>query len=47
MVPAALFGGRYTFGQVTGHIETNAWVIEQFLPGRLRLAGREVTGAAG
>ena len=35
MVWAALFGGSYTFAERTGHIETNAWTIEQFLPGEL------------
>lgn len=44
MVWVALFGGRYTFAQVTGHITTNAWVIEQFLPGALRLDGNQVLG---
>jgi RNA 3'-terminal phosphate cyclase len=47
MVPAALFGGQYSFAQHTGHIETNAWVIDQFLPGRLRLVERQVVGAPG
>jgi RNA 3'-terminal phosphate cyclase (ATP) len=44
MVWTALFGGRYTFAEVTGHIATNAWVIEQFLPGALRLEGMSVRG---
>ena len=44
MLWAALFGGSYTFAQMTGHIATNAWVIEQFLPGALRLEGNRVLG---
>ena len=44
MVWVALFGGRYTFAEVTGHIATNAWVIDQFLPGALRLEGTSVRG---
>ena len=44
MVWAALFGGAYTFAERTGHIETNAWTIEQFLPGALRLDGHKVIG---
>lgn len=46
MLWAALFGGDYTFAQMTGHIETNAWVIEQFLPGALRIEGNRVLGLA-
>lgn len=37
MVWAALFGGSYSFADRTGHIETNAWVIHQFLPHAIRL----------
>ena len=44
MLWAALFGGEYTFSTTTGHIETNAWVIEHFLPGALRLEGKRVVG---
>ena len=33
----ALFGGSLYFSHLTGHLETNAWVIDQFLPGLLRL----------
>jgi RNA 3'-phosphate cyclase len=46
MVWAALFGGVYHVAQRTGHIETNAWVIEHFLPGALRLDGLRVVGRA-
>ena len=42
----ALFGGSYTFAQLTGHITTNAWVIEQFLPGAVRLVGNQVIGSS-
>lgn len=44
MIWVALFGGGYTFAEPTGHITTNAWVIEHFLPGALRLAGNAVAG---
>ena len=44
MIWAALFGGHYTFAHPTGHITTNAWVIEQFLPGALRLDGKSMKG---
>lgn len=44
MIWAALFGGHYIFAHPTGHITTNAWVIEQFLPGALRLDGNTVKG---
>jgi len=44
MLWVALFGGRYAFAERTGHITTNAWVIEHFLPGALRLEGNEVMG---
>jgi len=46
MVWVALFGGHYSFAQTTGHITTNAWVIEQFLPGALRLETNCVFGHA-
>lgn len=45
MVWVALFGGHYTFAQTTGHITTNAWVIEQFLPGALRIEANRVVGS--
>lgn len=45
MVWVALFGGHYTFAHTTGHITTNAWVIEQFLPGALRLESNCVVGS--
>ena len=44
MLWVALFGGGDTFAQPTGHITTNAWVIEHFLPGALRLKGNSVAG---
>lgn len=44
MIWVALFGGHYTFAQPTGHITTNAWVIDQFLPGALHLEGNTVKG---
>jgi RNA 3'-phosphate cyclase len=44
MIWVALFGGGYTFAEPTGHITTNAWVIEHFLPGALHLAGNSVAG---
>lgn len=44
MIWAALFGGSYTFAKLTGHIETNAWTIEQFLPGALRIEENRVVG---
>jgi RNA 3'-terminal phosphate cyclase (ATP) len=44
MLWVAIFGGEYSFAATTGHIETNAWVIEQFLPGSLRLEGNRVVG---
>lgn len=43
MVWVALFGGRYTFAKATGHIVTNAWTIEQFLPGALKLSENQLT----
>ena len=44
LIWVALFGGHYTFAHTTGHIITNVWVIEQFLPGALRLDGNTVKG---
>ncbi len=44
MVWVALFGGCYRFAEVTGHIATNAWVIEHFLPGAVRLEANQVLG---
>lgn len=44
MIWAALFGGEYSFREMSGHIETNAWVINQFLPGSLRLEENRVVG---
>jgi RNA 3'-phosphate cyclase len=46
MVWVALFGGGYSFAGPTGHITTNAWVIEHFLPGALRLEETELVGQA-
>lgn len=42
MIWVALFGGHYTFAEMTGHIATNAWVIEQFLPGALQLQDNRI-----
>jgi RNA 3'-terminal phosphate cyclase len=44
MVWVALFGGGYTFAETTGHIATNAWVIEQFLPGALHVEAQKLAG---
>ncbi|CAN5744427.1 RNA 3'-terminal phosphate cyclase [soil metagenome] len=44
MLWIALFGGSYTFAQMTGHIENNAWTIEQFLPGALKIEENCVFG---
>ncbi len=44
MIWVALFGGFYRFRKRTGHIETNAWTIQQFLPGALHLTETEVGG---
>jgi RNA 3'-phosphate cyclase len=38
----ALFGGQYHFDHRTGHIETNVWTVEQFMPGRLKLAENQI-----
>ncbi len=46
MLWVALFGGDYSFAELTGHIETNAWTIEQFLPAALRIEGRRVSSSA-
>jgi RNA 3'-phosphate cyclase len=40
MVWVALFGGEYNFATETGHITTNTWVIDHFLPATVQLAGR-------
>lgn len=45
----ALFGGSYRISDLTGHVETNAWIINTFLPGALQLPGKSggwVTGAS-
>lgn len=44
MIWVALFGGVYGFSELTGHIETNAWTIEKFLPGALRIEENQVKG---
>jgi RNA 3'-terminal phosphate cyclase (ATP) len=43
ILPAALARGpsRFTTGEVTQHLLTNAWVVNHFLPGRVRIDGRE------
>ena len=41
----ALFGGGFTVDQVSGHLATNAWVIDQFLPHALTVEGATVGGA--
>lgn len=41
LVWLALFGGRYHFAEATGHLTTNAWVIEHFLPGAVQLGASE------
>ncbi len=48
LLPLALAGaaGRYPVAEVTRHLRTNAWVVEQFLPGVVRVEGEEgQTGA--
>lgn len=45
MIWVALFGGAYLIGEQSGHIVTNAWVIEQFLPGALTVTDDRVVGA--
>jgi RNA 3'-phosphate cyclase len=42
---AALFGGDYAVAEVSGHLATNVWTIEHFLPGAVRLAGERVLSA--
>jgi RNA 3'-terminal phosphate cyclase len=42
MVWVALLGGRYTFPESTGHLVTNQWVIEHFLPGVLQIQGNQM-----
>lgn len=44
MIWVALFGGEYTVREISGHIATNAWVIQHFLPGALRLDGLRISG---
>ena len=46
MALMALVGGDYRIAHTTGHIETNLWTIDHFLPGRLRLDGDRVIGRA-
>jgi RNA 3'-terminal phosphate cyclase (ATP) len=43
LLPLALAEGpsQFTTQEVTGHLLTNAWVINQFLPGRVRVEGQE------
>jgi RNA 3'-terminal phosphate cyclase (ATP) len=41
----ALFGGEYTVAEVSGHLATNVWTIEHFLPGRVRIEGARVRSA--
>jgi RNA 3'-phosphate cyclase len=40
----ALFGGDYSFGELTGHIATNAWTINHFLPGALQVEEKRALG---
>jgi len=42
MIWVAIFGGFYRFAEVTGHIATNHWVIEQFLPKSLTLTEKSI-----
>jgi RNA 3'-terminal phosphate cyclase (ATP)/RNA 3'-terminal phosphate cyclase (GTP) len=44
MLWLALFGGEYSFAAPSGHMTTNAWVIEHFLPGALRIEANHVVG---
>jgi RNA 3'-terminal phosphate cyclase (ATP) len=41
VLPLALAGGssHFTTEAVTQHLVTNAWVVNQFLPGRVRVDG--------
>jgi len=43
VLPLALAQGpsQFTTASVTKHLLTNAWVVNQFLPGRVRVAGEE------
>jgi RNA 3'-terminal phosphate cyclase (ATP) len=43
VLPLALAGGtsEFTTERLTQHLLTNAWVVNQFLPGRVRLEGEE------
>jgi RNA 3'-terminal phosphate cyclase (ATP) len=45
VLPLALAGGpsRCTVAQVSQHTLTNAWVVNQFLPGRVHIEGKEGT----
>ncbi len=40
MVWVALFGGGYHFAEESGHIGTNGWVIQHFLPATLQIETR-------
>ena len=42
MLWLALFDGAYRTARITGHMETNAWVINQFLPGAINIAGTSI-----
>ena len=46
VAPLALAAGPscFTTERVTQHLLTNAWVVNQFLPGRVRVAGEEGQG---
>jgi RNA 3'-terminal phosphate cyclase (ATP) len=43
VLPLALAGGmsEFTTSRVSLHLLTNAWVVEQFLPARIRIEGGE------
>jgi RNA 3'-terminal phosphate cyclase (ATP) len=43
VLPLALASGpsRFTTEAVTGHLLTNAWVVNQFFPGRVQVEGKE------
>ncbi len=40
MVWVALFGGGYRFAEQSGHIATNGWVIQHFLPATVQIENR-------
>jgi RNA 3'-terminal phosphate cyclase len=40
----AVFGGELQFAHLSGHIEANAYVIEQFLPGALHIDNQSARG---